>query len=406
MSFTTTPRLPPRDGAPRHLSAERRLRVLNLARDAGSGVGGTEVLVYEFAHRLDPARFVSFLCTTRSPLAARKATVGAEREQLLQAGVQVLSLDRPRTASLLPFARLYRLLLRERIDIVHAHMPRASLPGTVLGRLARVPVIISHEHGSVLGDGKRVRKFVDREVVARGSDAVLCVSAWDAQNLVKFERIPSGKIRVVPNGVAPFAPAANGMRELLAPAGVALVGAVGRLVPVKAYDVLIRAVALLKRRGVAIRCVIAGEGPEREQLQRLVGALDCEAEVWLAGLRSDVPALLAALDVAVLPSDSEGSPLAVLEYMAAGLPIVATAVGGVPELIENEVHGLLVPPRDAAALAAAIERVICDRELAVRLGQQARLRQASEFDLAVCVRRLEGLYTELCAAKAERRQRR
>ena len=113
------------------------------------------------------------------------------------------------------------------------------------------------------------------------------------------------------------------------------------------------------------------------------------------GRRQDVPDVIGALDVAVLSSKHEGSPLAVMEYMAGAAPIVATAVGGVPELIEDGVHGLLVRPGDPVELAAAIRRLLDDRPLAIQLGQAARERQRANFDIDVMVRRLESLYLEL-----------
>jgi glycosyltransferase involved in cell wall biosynthesis len=375
---------------------DRRLRVLTLTRDAGAGVGGTEVLVYEFARRFDRETFRSYLCTTRRPLPERTEVVAEEKSRLESDGVTVMALDRDSSWSLAPWASLYRLLRRERIDVVHSHMPRASVPGTVLARLARVPVVISHEHGSVLEGGKHVRKFLDRNVVARWSDLMLAVSESDRTNLIERERIPADRIRVFRHGI-PLSQPSGDVRLQLAPAGVPLVGAVGRLFPVKGYDDLIRAVGVLKQRGRTVRCVIAGDGPDRQRLAALIAELGLAGDVELLGFRSDVPDLLRALDIAVLSSHSEGGPLAIIEYMGIGAPIVATEVGGVPEIIEDGVHGLLVRPHDPSAMAKAIERLLQDPELARRLGAQARQRQRAEFDIDITVRRLEDLYRELYA---------
>jgi glycosyltransferase involved in cell wall biosynthesis len=152
---------------------------------------------------------------------------------------------------------------------------------------------------------------------------------------------------------------------------------------------------MLKAQGRAVSCVLLGEGPDLDELRSLVVGLGLEREVLLTGNRPDVPDVLAALDVAVLSSIWEGAPLALLEYMAAGAPIVATAVGAVPELIDDGVHGLLVGARDPAALAAAIARLLDDPPLARRLGGAARARQRAEFDLGVQIERLERLYVEL-----------
>jgi glycosyltransferase involved in cell wall biosynthesis len=385
---------------------DARLRVLNLARDAGfGGIGGAEILVLEFARRLDPARFKSYMCTTRAPEPDRQALAAQEAAELEAAGITVLTLNRHSSWSLAPWARLYALMRRERIDVVHAHMPRASIPGSLLARLAGVPVIISHEHGSILY-GHPIRKLLDRNVVGRCSDVVLAVSDWDRRKIIELEGIPAERVRVFRNGILAFPEAKRGVRAELELPGAALIGAVGRLDPVKGYDDLIRAVGLLKSNGRAIRCVIAGVGPDEERLRRLIGELDLAHEVRLLGLRNDVPDVLRALDVAVLPSHSEGAPLAVIEYMAAGTPIVATKVGGVPELIEDGVHGLLVAPRDPPRLAAAIGRLLDDGTLARGLADGAWNRQQAELDLAVTVQRLETLYLELFANSRRHSKRR
>jgi glycosyltransferase involved in cell wall biosynthesis len=376
---------------------DARLRVLNLARDAGyGGIGGAEILVFEFAARLNPERFASYLCTTRAPELGRRALALRETAQLNAAGVGVLALERESSWSIAPWSRLYVMLRRERIDVVHAHMPRASIPGSVLARLAHVPVIISHEHGSILY-GHPVRRFLDRNIVGRFSDVVLAVSEWDREKIIRLEGISPVRVQVFRNGILPFPDGTRELRGELAPAGAALIGAIGRLDPVKGYDDLIRATRVLRDQGRAVRCVIAGVGPDQDRLERLIGDEDLGDEVKLLGLREDVPELVHAFDVAVMSSHSEGAPLAVIEYMAARAPIVATAVGGVPELLDDGVHGLLVAPRDPSSLAGGIARLLDDRALAHQLGDAARARQQAELDLDVTVKRLEALYLELYA---------
>jgi glycosyltransferase involved in cell wall biosynthesis len=167
----------------------------------------------------------------------------------------------------------------------------------------------------------------------------------------------------------------------------------------KGLDVLVRAVAEAARELPALRVAIAGEGPERERLEALAAELGVADRVQLLGHRSDVPDLLASFDVAVSSSWFEGSPLAAMEYMDAGLPVVATRVGGMPDLIEDGVHGRLVEPGDPVALAAAIVEVVGDRERAAAMGARARERRRAEFDLNGTVRRLEDLYERLAAER-------
>jgi glycosyltransferase involved in cell wall biosynthesis len=368
--------------------------VLTLALDAGSGYGGAEKLAYEFALRLDPGRIKSYLCTIRTPFPDRREANERDRAELGEAGVQRIELGQrsefPLTPA--PWRALYATLRGESIDIVHAHMPRASVPGSILARLARVPVVISHEHGSAI-EGKRIRPFLDRNVVARLSTVVLAVSEWDRRQLIELERIPAERIAILHNGIVSPLPTGPDVRPGL---GLGpddrLIGAVGRLYREKAYDDLIRAVALLDGRAEPVTCAIVGIGPEEPALQGLIDDLGIGDRLRLAGRRHDVPDFIRALDVAVMCSRREGSPLALLEYMAGAAPIVATAVGGVPEAVQDGVTGLLVAPGDPPALADAISRILGDRALARRLGAAARARQRAEYDLDVVVGRLEELY--------------
>jgi len=375
---------------------DSRLRILALGRDVGTLFGGAEKIAFELIGRIDPERFKRYLCVTHACLPEQRAVNERELRQLEESGVEVLRLERRSMLSNVSWVRLYGLLRRESIDVLHAHMPRASVPGTIIGRLAHVPVIVSHEHGWSF-QGKPVRRFLDRNVVARGSDALLAVSEWDRRHMIEVERIPAERIRILPNGIPPMLREGPDVRsELGVPPEVGLIGAVGRLYPEKGYDDLIRAIALLKQNAPgAFRCVILGYGPEEKRLHALISELGVVDEVRLVGFREDIPAVIGELDVAVLSSKNEGSPLAVMEYMAGAAPIVATAVGGVPELIEDSVHGLLVPPSDPGALAVAIRRLLADRALASRLGAAARVRQRATYDLDVVVGRLESLYIEL-----------
>lgn len=382
---------------------DSRVRVLTLTRDVGAGFGGAERLAFEYAMRLDATRFRRYLCLTHAPAPQYVAATERDVARLRANGVEVLRLERRSLASNVAWRKLYSLLVRESIDIVHAHMPRASVPGTIIGRAARVPVIVSHEHGWSF-DGKPVRRFLDRNVVARGSDVLLAVSEWDRRNIAEVEQVPLERVRVLPNGILPLPSQGHDLRaELGIPAEVRLVGAVGMLRPEKGYRDLVDAMALLKRDSAAIRCVIAGDGPEEESLRRMISSLGLTEDVVLLGRRTDVADVIRALDVAVLSSKHEGSPLAVIEYMAGAIPIVATAVGGIPELIEDGVHGLLVEPSAPAALAAAVARLLADRGLASELGRAARERQRSSFDLDVVVSQLEALYDELYERSPARR---
>lgn len=385
--------------------SDTRIRALTVGRDVGPYFGGAERLAFEFVKRLDPERFKRYLCVTHARPPEHRANNDREFAQLEESGVEVLLLERQSLASNVAWAKLYKLLVRERIDVLHAHMPRAGIPGTILGRLARVPAIVNHEH-TWSYEGQPLRRFLDRNVIARGGDVLLAVSEWDRRRIIEVERIAPECVRILSNGIAPIPPGDPCSRSSLGvKPGVGLVGALGRLEPQKRHDDLIRAIALLKAQGTPVQCVIAGHGPDRPKLQALIDELGLDEDVKLLGHCDDIAGVIRALDVAALSSAFEGSPLAVMEYMACAVPIVSTAVGGVPELIEDGVHGLLVAPGDPEALAGAIGRLLGDRALAAALGSAAGARQRAEFDLDVVVKRLEELYLELYAQAGGPRRR-
>ena len=179
-------------------------------------------------------------------------------------------------------------------------------------------------------------------------------------------------------------------------------GVVAGLRAPKALDIFIRAVDELRRKHAGLRALIVGNpdaSGEDKRLLDLMRELSLDDTLIFTGLRRDVADILAAMDVAVLSSDHEGSPLSVMEYMEAARPVVATNVGGIPDLVVDGVTGILVPPRDPTALAAAISGLLDDPDLRRRLGEAGRARRRSEFDISNTVRRVEDLYEELYALK-------
>jgi glycosyltransferase involved in cell wall biosynthesis len=377
-------------------SRASRLRVVTLV-DTFGRYGGAEQLALQIATRLDRQRFESTLCVSRwSPSQHEEPQVRRELAQLADAGVRFLPLRRRRKADVWIWAGLERFLRRERVDIVHSHKFGSNVWGTLIARLARVPVVLAHEH-SWSYEGQPLRQLLDREVVARLADRLIAVSREDRRRMIEVERIDPARTLFIPNGLpARLASSDRDVRaELGLERGVPVIGAVGVLRPEKAYQVLLRAVSLLPDETRSVRVLIVGDGPERAVLERLAGELRVQDRVRFLGSRTDVPNILGVLDIAVCCSDFEGSPLSVLEYMDAGLPVVASAVGGLPDLIDSGVHGLLVPPRDPAALAEALDELLRAPGRAREMGARGRERRRAEFDIDVVVRRLENLYRDL-----------
>jgi glycosyltransferase involved in cell wall biosynthesis len=362
--------------------------------------GGAERLALEIATRLDPSRFRSTLCASRFEPGPR---IGEDQRQVIErlreAEVGFLALGRRGRASVWPWRRLATYLRRERVDVLHAHMFGSNVWGTVLGRLAGVPIIVAHEHTWSF-EGQFLRRTLDRELIGRFSDAFIAVSREDRRKMIEIERVPQERVRFIPNGIAPLAPSpGHDLRDELGLGAGPLIGAVGTLRAQKAYEVLIHAAASIRLARPDVRVVIVGGGPERERLERLIAELGLSDVVIMLGRRLDVPNVLASLDIAVCSSTYEGSPLSVMEYMEAGLPIVATSVGGIPDLIDDGVHGRLVAPGDPAGLARGLEEMLADRDAARAMGARARERRRREFDLDVMVENVDALYEELLASR-------
>jgi glycosyltransferase involved in cell wall biosynthesis len=369
--------------------------------DGLSGFGGGERVAAELAMRLDSGRFESVFCMTRPGWGP-----GLE-ESLRAAGVRTLALRRQSAKNLLAWRPLISVLRRERTDILHCHKFGSNVWGAIFGQLTGVPVIVAHEHVWSF-EGQPLRRLLDRHLIAKAASVFLTVSNETRRQMIEVEGIDPDLIRVLPNGIPALAePIGHDVRRELGIAQQALVvGTVSVLRPQKALQVLIRSTARLVNEFPTLKVIIAGEGPERVNLEALVTELGLDGRVLLVGARTDISDVLAAFDVAVSSSDFEGSPLAVIEYMGAAKAIVATRVGGVPDLIQDGAHGLLVEAQDPEGLASAVARLLSDPDLRARMGEDARRRQQAEFTIDAAVHRLELLYEELVAASADGRGRR
>ena len=366
-------------------------------------LGGAEALVPAFARAIDSRR-------VRLHVAYLKSLGGNPFEAELQRlGVPLTHLRARNLRDVRALRRLLRLVREERIDLVHAHLTYAAIWGGLTTRLTGVPCVATLHTGPVEGpewSRSAIRERMLAFVLNRWCSAVVAVSAAARAQHVERGRIDGGRVCVIHNGVDLEEFASGGARrermrrELGLADSQPTVLTVSALREGKGLEVLLRGMALLVRGQPQLRVVIAGEGPLRDRLEELAREKGLEGHVRWLGFRRDVGDLLAAADVFVLASRQDAFPTVLLEAMAAARPVVATQVGGIPEIVEPGRTGVLVPPGDPEALAAAVDALLADPRTAALLGVAGRERAREHFSIAEWTSRLVGLYQEALRAAA------
>jgi len=383
----STPVLRPVDTRPVVVHAVHSLAVGGLENGVVNLVNGTGA---EFRH-------VVVCMTTEGPMRER-----------LRPGVEVLALGKRRGHDVRAFVRLTGTLRRLRPRIVHSRN-WAAFDAVVAARLAGVPFVIHGEHGREMSDphGRLRRRNRARRLLAPLVSRFITVSEDLRRWLIQEVRLPAARITTIHNGVdlSRFGDLERQTARLrIGLSGDApVVGTVGRLDPVKDQAGLVRAFATVLKAHPGAMLVIAGDGPCRTDLVRLIAELGVADRVRLLGARSDVPTVLAAMDVFVLPSVAEGISNTILEAMASGLPVVATRVGGSPELIEDGVGGALVPAQDPSALAGALTAYLDEPGLRTLHGKCARQRATERFGLERMCDAYAGVYRDLLSGTRGRR---
>jgi glycosyltransferase involved in cell wall biosynthesis len=359
----------------------------------GSSIHGVSRLFSWWFPRYDPSRFDVSLCGLKDPEPGSR--------YLEDRGIPVHHLGRgrfdPRIVS-----DLVSLVRRLGARILHVHGYAAADFGRLAARFTGAGLVL-HEH---FADPRMpaYQGWADR-ALAPFTDRAIAVSGSTREFLIRERHVPEDRVRLIWNGAplrefAPVSPetAAAVRQELGLPAEAPVVGAVGRLNEQKGHRYLIEAAAEVHRHEPDVRFLIVGDGDLQEDLRRQAAALGLAEVVVFAGHRMDIPAVLGAIDVLCISSTYEGTPLALFEAMAAARAVVSTAVDGCREVLEDGVTGLLVPPRDPAALAAALLRALRDPTLRLRLQENARAASAN-YDVDRCVSQMQSVYEEVLAEK-------
>jgi sugar transferase (PEP-CTERM/EpsH1 system associated) len=384
--------------------ANRPLRVLHVIHRLA--LGGTEFGVIKVVNHLDRTRFQPYICSLRPPL--------KEASAALRDDVPVLEVDRAEGLDLRMLLRLRGYLRRERIDIVHSHNWTTFLYSVLAARSAGVPVVIHGEHGRETAEVTREwRRLTLERLLARGVDRFTAVSRDLCTHIAEDWGVNPAHIQFIPNGVPldrfDSVPETEEARlSIGAAASDQVVGSVGAFRDVKDFESLVRAFAIVRTTRPRARLVLAGFDPdgrfERRMERELPGWDALAPSIRFLGVRTDVAIVLAAMDVYVNSSIYEGMSNTILEAMAVRRPVVATRVGGTPDLVEDSVTGWMVPSRNPDALAERIGWCLDHPDEARAMGQAGRLRLEARHNFEDMVARNAQVYDSAFARQATPRR--
>jgi glycosyltransferase involved in cell wall biosynthesis len=373
----------------------RKINVLHIYQN--SKIGGVQQQFLSLLKAYDRDVFNPIFCC-----------LGPEEEiskEIERIDIETVALNRARYHRFSPgiVRDLYRLMKQKNIHIVRTHRYRANLYGRLAALLSGVPVKIISLHDNYRKDLRLERRIVNK-ILLKATDKIVAVSESIRKDIIKYDGIDSSKILVIPNGIDTerFNPEGNFAdirKGFSIKESDIVLGFVGRVVPTKGLEYLIDALPFLKKEFKNIKLLITGEGSTMERLKKKAKENNVHDSIIFTGKRRDIPDILSCTDIFVMPSVAEGLPNALLEAMAMGKPIVATEVGGIPEVIKNRHSGFLVPPRNPEALATAIKDLISNEQLAAKMGQAARHIVLDNFSIWSIAQKWQTLYLSILREK-------
>ncbi len=354
------------------------------------GKGGAERQLYELVKGINREMF--------EPVVISLSQGGHWGREIQKLNIQVIELQRRKNREFTRLFKLIKILKVIKPDIVHTYMFSANSYGRVAAFIVRVPFIIASERtpGEIGKDKNKYRIYIDK-LLASFTHGIICNSHKASDSLVKRYSFNAKKVFTVHNGfnVANFLKnnSFNSQKKL----AKKVVGTVGRLYPQKNHRLFLDMAKIVLERSEdeSIKFVIVGKGELRDELERYSQSLGIENNVMFMGERNDIPDLLQNMDIFVMTSLYEGMSNAIMEAMAAGLPVVATDAGGNSELVIDGETGFLCPSNDAKVLAGRVARLINDGKEAKRMGENGRKRILNEFGIEKMIKETENIYKEL-----------
>ena len=364
---------------------KQKINVIHIVEELT--IGGFEKILTAIALGLDKKKYnVSVWCLREG---------GFFADKLVKEGIDVRILHISTSRNPLSIYKLYKLLKRHKFDIIHTHAYSAGTIGRVSAFLAGVPVIISHNH-SVYDYYNKFYHLVEW-ILSLVTDRVICISEVVNRFVNKTQMINAGKLITIHNGIDDVCDVTEKSssylkKELGIPIKHSVVGTIAHLEEHKGLKYLLKAASLLLASRSDISFLFVGEGTLKGELKKLCVDLKIEKDVIFAGERSDIPGLLFSIDIFVLPSLREGLPLAILEAMACGKPVIATNVGGIPEVLKDGENGILVSPKDPEALYRAMNELLDNRKKREKMGRKGKRVCDESFRAKIMVENIEGLY--------------
>lgn len=322
---------------------------------------------------------------------------------------QLIGNPRLNSSDVLAFVQILKLLRRDQPLIVHTHTSKVGLLGRIAARLAGVPIIVHTFHGLVLKDHYGPAKTRALRAVERWlsgfSDRLIAICEENRKDLMAYGIATREKIELIPLGlelerfINSHERRGSLRRELGLPSDCKLIGIVGRIAPIKNHRLFLDALALMLARQPAVYGVVVGDGDLRPAVERYARELGIGTKVYFLGWWHDLPQVYADLDVVMISSNNEGTPVTAIEAMAAGRPVVATKVGGLPDLICDGETGYLVAPGNAEQMASAADSVLQGGDTIARVARNGREAVKDRFSAARLVADIDLLYQRLLAEK-------